>query len=1029
MRKILFILGIVMCSLSVSAQTTNPFPTTDSLRKFINKWIRNSAVDAFTNLRLNTALIGMSRFIDSADGGAAAGKLNLSDTAAMLAGYLLKGDTASMLAGYTKVSRFLDSLVAIRTAINSINPSTQTQYSVTGNGTTGSKVQLVNDEATPNKWEFYGTNVKDSVRGFREIEENFYGTIYEKTTWANLNDFSNNGGTFTTTSGRIQGSGGAGSFTQSLDLLQFTNLQKWVIEAGVRIDEKTGTSFGMGFGIRSYNSFGLSNALARFVASTGTGTGTAIINGSTNNAQLAQTSAITFSALDSISIVVERNVNILSVTIRNITTNSAEQTTSYSYTYNSAPYLPNTGRFAIFSFGGQFSIFRLKISSKEVRNSRLMVIGDSKTEGYNASIGSLTWGAILNNYFKTTVKHAGGFDRTLDVSRGMAEILALRPQQVILSIGSNDIRSGVDSTTLCNRYDSCVTAMLNAGIDVYHAVLYETSISMLPLVNHINLVYSQAKIINTYDATKQPGAVDADNVHLTDLGHRIAANTVIQSFKLYGGNERYGASTAGQVVASGTTNTLAKFTATNSLGNSQVSEVPGRVTSTNASVEVSTSGSPGFSLNKTTNGTNEKIVNFFTDGNDTKISLTDDSRSITQTTVMQFNRTGMTLNRVFFPNGNVGIGESNPLVKLKVTGTDAIGFPSGTTAQRPTGVTGYLRWNTDSTRFEGYDGTKWVTLLPGDVALGGTPALTTNYIGYGVSSLLSGSSAYQYNGTNVTQANSAARNYIVNTDALGSTSGGSVSLYNDGTPSASSQSLGNLEFGARISGNYRLGASIRALSSGAWTDGSVYRTDLIFSVTASGSATPSVGMRLNGGSRLYVGGNTVASATLHLTGGSAGASGAPLKFTAGTNLTTPEAGAMEFDGTYYGLTVGSTRYRVPLITYGAVAEGQVVQADGGGNFIANRLFGTISVSTSGLTTITGTQSMLTIKADATAGNITVTIGAAWNGQIINIIKTSAANTVTLAASSGSLLYGSTSLTALGEGEKYQWDGTNWLALP
>lgn len=608
--------------------------------------------------------------------------------------------------------------------------SVQTQYSVTGDGTSGNKVQLVNDEPTPNKWEFYGTNIKDSIRSFREIEENFYGTIYEKTSWANLNDFSNNGGTFTTNSGRIQGSGGAGTFTQSLDLLQFTNLQRWVIDAGVRIDEKTGSSFGMGFGIRSYNSFGLSNALARFVASTGTGTGTAIINGSTNNAQLAQTSAITFSALDSVSIVIERNVNILSVTIRNITTNSAEQTTSYTYTYNSAPYLPNTGRFAIFSFGGQFSIFRLKISSKEVKNARLMGIGDSKMEGYNASIGSLTWGAILNNYFKTTVKHAGGFDRTIDVSRGIPEILALRPQQVILSIGSNDIRTGVDSTTLCNRYDSCVTAMLNAGIDVYHAVLYETSISMLPLVNHINLVYSPDKVINTYDATKQPGAVDADNVHLTDLGHRIAANTVVQSFKLYGGNERYGASTSGQVVASGTVNVLSKFTATNSLGNSQVSEVPGRVSSTNANIEVITSGSPGFSLHKTTNGTNEKITNFFTDGNDSKIALTDDARSINQTVVMQWNRTGMTLNRVFFPNGNVGIGESNPLVKLKVTGTDAIGFPSGTTAQRPTGVAGYLRWNTDSVRFEGYDGTKWVSLLPGS-AISGSSSITSTRIPFG----------------------------------------------------------------------------------------------------------------------------------------------------------------------------------------------------------------------------------------------------------------------------------------------------------
>lgn len=68
MKKIIFILALLMVGASASSQTLNPFPTTDSLRRFINKWIRNSAVDAFTNLRLNTSLLGMTRFIDSASG-------------------------------------------------------------------------------------------------------------------------------------------------------------------------------------------------------------------------------------------------------------------------------------------------------------------------------------------------------------------------------------------------------------------------------------------------------------------------------------------------------------------------------------------------------------------------------------------------------------------------------------------------------------------------------------------------------------------------------------------------------------------------------------------------------------------------------------------------------------------------------------------------------------------------------------------------------------------------------------------------
>lgn len=50
------------------------------------------------------------------------------------------------------------------------------------------------------------------------------------------------------------------------------------------------------------------------------------------------------------------------------------------------------------------------------------------------------------------------------------------------------------------------------------------------------------------------------------------------------------------------------------------------------------------------------------------------------------------------------------------------------------------------------------------------------------------------------------------------------------------------------------------------------------------------------------------SAYIHLKAGTATASNAPLKFTSGTNLTTPESGAVEFDGTNYYATSSGVRY-------------------------------------------------------------------------------------------------------------------------
>jgi len=50
------------------------------------------------------------------------------------------------------------------------------------------------------------------------------------------------------------------------------------------------------------------------------------------------------------------------------------------------------------------------------------------------------------------------------------------------------------------------------------------------------------------------------------------------------------------------------------------------------------------------------------------------------------------------------------------------------------------------------------------------------------------------------------------------------------------------------------------------------------------------------------------TAKIHIAAGTATANTAPLKLTSGTNLTTPEAGAVEFDGTNYFVTSSTTRY-------------------------------------------------------------------------------------------------------------------------
>lgn len=91
-------------------------------------------------------------------------------------------------------------------------------------------------------------------------------------------------------------------------------------------------------------------------------------------------------------------------------------------------------------------------------------------------------------------------------------------------------------------------------------------------------------------------------------------------------------------------------------------------------------------------------------------------------------------------------------------------------------------------------------------------------------------------------------------------------------------------------------------------------------VRIGGTSTTSYRLHIQSGDAYFAGnsytigskgiGTTSPTARLHLPAGTASANTAPLKLTAGTNLTTPEAGAIEFDGVHYYGTVGSTRHQL-----------------------------------------------------------------------------------------------------------------------
>ena len=87
--------------------------------------------------------------------------------------------------------------------------------------------------------------------------------------------------------------------------------------------------------------------------------------------------------------------------------------------------------------------------------------------------------------------------------------------------------------------------------------------------------------------------------------------------------------------------------------------------------------------------------------------------SDTDGTAIEFQKQGLEVLARFNTDGSVELFHNN-LKKLETTtdgvdfdGTGSITVPQGTTAERPTGVNGMFRYNSDDNRFEGYLNGAW----------------------------------------------------------------------------------------------------------------------------------------------------------------------------------------------------------------------------------------------------------------------------------------------------------------------------------
>lgn len=174
-------------------------------------------------------------------------------------------------------------------------------------------------------------------------------------------------------------------------------------------------------------------------------------------------------------------------------------------------------------------------------------------------------------------------------------------------------------------------------------------------------------------------------------------------------------------------------------------------TSTNTQVLFNSSGTVAGSANMTFNGTRLTVADFadssLTAGRVTfagsggalsdAAGLTWDGTNLTAS---QLRSSGLTSGRVTFAGASGLLSDSANLTwngtTFAITGaltatadstfssTGALTISKGTTAQRPTAVSGMLRFNTTTSEFEGYNGTTWASV--GGAALSNDTSTSSN---------------------------------------------------------------------------------------------------------------------------------------------------------------------------------------------------------------------------------------------------------------------------------------------------------------
>lgn len=319
------------------------------------------------------------------------------------------------------------------------------------------------------------------------------------------------------------------TFSKSTSPHKITCLEKWVQRVSCTTPASfTGTSYGFGTGVRSLNGYDPFSSIVRWAWDNGTGD-VYLYTKDTITGQIQASSSFAPTVNTTYVVQLERAKNVFTFTIYDATGQTQLYTTTFTINITSAnlQQAHNTGRFALYNFGGTTLINQWTISSTAEKYVDVIGIGDSNMYGmYAASNSARYTEAAFTAASKSFEILAGIADRTAEIVSRLPEIVAMAPQQVFVNIGRNDIANSVTSGTWQTNIDTIISTLETAGITVKLGTPVASNVDVSGVATYVNGksnikydFYALTKAAGNFTLNTTYNSGIDDGIHLNVAGH------------------------------------------------------------------------------------------------------------------------------------------------------------------------------------------------------------------------------------------------------------------------------------------------------------------------------------------------------------------------------------------------------------------------------------------------------------------------------------------------------------------------------